>query len=139
MLIGVDNKLNYVKVKNFVQEIIRFSLTGGICFLIDYGIMVLLKEVCGVNYLLASIISFTISVFINYFMCIFWVFDSANKSDRKTIMIFISTSVIGLLLTILLMWIMVDILDIYYMISKIISTIIVTIWNYVTKKKAIQI
>ncbi len=44
----------------------------------------------------------------------------------------------GLGLNQLCMWFFVDVAGLYYMIAKIFATAIVTIWNYITKRKAVQ-
>lgn len=131
--------MKIIKDKNYIKELLRFVFTGGISFLIDYSTMVVFKEIIGVDYLLASIIGFTVSVIVNYFMCILWVFENANKGDKKTVIVFVGSSVIGLGLTALLMWVFVDLLGLFYMIAKVIVTAIVMVWNYFAKKKAVQL
>ncbi|WP_367279924.1 GtrA family protein, partial [Bacteroides sp.] len=49
------------KNKTLFQQILRFAVVGGGAFVIDYGIMVFLTEVVGINYLVSSGISFTVS------------------------------------------------------------------------------
>ena len=44
----------------------KFSVVGVIAFVIDYGLLALLTEVFGVNYLVSATISFTVSVIFNY-------------------------------------------------------------------------
>lgn len=130
------------KIRTFIKgdrfaEIFRFCITGGVSFLVDYGILILLKEFFDINYLIASGISFTVSVIVNYFMCVLWVFD-AKGTDGKSVAIFIGSSVIGLILNQILMWILVDLLGVFYMIAKIITTLLVMFWNYVAKRKAVS-
>lgn len=122
-----------------INEIIKFLISGGICFAIDYGTMIFFTEVLGVNYLLSAAFSFTLSVIINYIMSIYWVFDSANKKNRKTIIIFIGSSIVGLLLNQILMYFCVQKIFLDYRVAKIISTIIVMIWNYIAKRKAVYL
>ena len=52
--------------------------------------------------------------------------------------VFIGLSVIGLGLNQLLMWLFVDKLHIYYMLSKIIATAIVMVYNFITRKLFIE-
>lgn len=47
---------------------------------------------------------------------------------------FIVLSVIGLGINQLFMWLFVDMMHIYYMLSKIIATVIVMVYNFITRK-----
>lgn len=127
------------KNKQLFYEILRFCVSGGASFIVDYGLMVILKEFCGINYLIATAISFTVSVILNYILCVTWAFKGVDKNNKTAIVIFFITSVVGLGLNELFMWLFVDIAHVYYMIAKIITVVLVMIWNYITKKKALQV
>ena len=45
-----------------IQQMIKFGFVGVLCFFIDYGIMVFLTEVFGINYMVSSTVSFSVSV-----------------------------------------------------------------------------
>lgn len=117
------------------RQIIRFAAVGGSAFFIDYGIMVLLTEVFGVNYLISSGISFSVSVIYNYLLSVHWVFDvSKERSKGQDFLVFIILSIIGLGINQLIMWLFVDKLGIFYMITKIGATGVVMIYNFITRK-----
>ena len=99
-------KMQIESLKKLFAQIVKFSGVGVLCFVIDYGIMLALKELFNVQYLLAAAISFTVSVVVNYILSVRFVFD-ANKNHGKmrNFILFIVFSVIGLLLTELLMWV----------------------------------
>lgn len=122
---------------NSLKEFIKFCVVGFITFLLDYGLLFLLTEKLQINYLLSTALAFTIAVIVNYILCLFFVFTK-SKNGRKQFLLFIYASLGGLLLNQLSMWFLVEKLSIYYLIAKIISTIIVTIWNYITKKRALK-
>ena len=54
-------------MKKLIEQIMKFGIVGVIAFVIDYGLMVLLTEVFGVNYLISATVSFIVSVTFNYF------------------------------------------------------------------------
>jgi len=118
-----------------LQEFSRFAANGILSFAVDYGTLIFLKEALGVHYLLSAGISFSLSVGVNYVICRAWVFQSRKRRDFWTIPLFLATSVGGLALNQLIMWVMVDIASCYYLVAKIVATCIVLIWNYVTKRK----
>ena len=127
--------MNDKKKTSLLQQITRFAVVGGSAFLIDYGIMILLTELCGINYLISSAISFTVSVIYNYLLSVHWVFNvTEDRSQKQDFAVFIVLSVIGLGINQLIMWVCVDKLQIFYMISKIGATAIVMVYNFITRK-----
>ena len=122
-------------MKKLLNQILKFGVVGGLAFIIDYGILIFLTEVFHINYLISTTISFIVSVIFNYIMSIFWVFDVDENKNRTTVFsVFIILSVIGLLLNDLFMWVFVDGMSIHYLIAKIIATLLVMIYNFITRK-----
>lgn len=113
----------------------KFGVVGVIAFCIDYGILALLTEVFGVNYLVSATISFTVSVVFNYVASMRYVFThKEGTSKRREFIIFVVLSVIGLGINNLCMWAGVELFGIHYLITKIGATAIVMVWNFVTRK-----
>lgn len=118
-------------------EIVRFCFVGGVSFLIDYGLLFVLTEFVGLYYLYSSAMSFGVAVVFNYWLCVVYVFKGARKQTTRQAIIFFGTGVIGLGLNQLCMWFFVDVMRVHYMLAKVGATAIVTVWNYVTKRKAV--
>ena len=120
--------------KLFIQ-IMKFLVVGGTATLIDFVVLFILKEFASFNEIIANTISFTISVIYNYIASVKWVFDVNKEKDAKQqFIIFIVFSIIGLLINNIILWICVDKFAIYYLIGKVIATIIVMVFNFVTRK-----
>lgn len=120
---------------SLMRQLLKFGIVGVICFGIDYGLMILLIELSGLDYLLSSGISFGASVVVNYFLSMRFVFTSKEKNSKvKEFVIFVVLSVMGLLLTVVLMRLSVENLGFHYMQSKIVITGIVMAFNFVTRK-----
>ena len=122
-------------MKKLIAQFMKFGIVGVIAFVIDYGVMIFLTEVFGVPYLISTTISFVVSVIFNYFASMRFVFKRKDDmSRRREVIIFIVLSVCGLGINDLLMWLMVDSLYIDYRLSKIVVTVVVAVWNFVTRK-----
>lgn len=121
-----------------LNQIFKFGLVGGTAFVIDYVLLYLCTEFLDIHYLVSSIISFTVSVIFNYILSVKWVFDVKKKQDTSDFIVFIILSVIGLGINSLIMYVMVEIFDVYYMLSKIVSTAVVMIYNFITRKMFIE-
>ena len=130
-----------------LREIIKFVFTGGICFLLEYAALILLKEWLHLPVVAATPVAFLISVVFNYLLCVKWVFDGAKEGSRKAQVGFVITSGIGFFLNWLLMWALTALLGEdallfalfgvqvkVYMLNKIIATGLVMVWNYFTKR-----
>ena len=119
-------------------ELVRFCFVGGLSLIVDCAVLYGLTEIFGVHYLYSAGISFTVSVLFNYWLCVAYVFKGAKKQTTKQATIFIGSSIVGLGLNQICMWFFVEIVSIHYMLAKLGATVIVTIWNYVMKRKAIR-
>lgn len=113
----------------------KFGVVGGIAFIIDYICLIISKEIFELSVLLSAAIAFIISVIFNYILSIKWVFNVNKEIDqKKNFIIFIVLSIIGLILTEIIMWFGTDIIKISYLIVKIFATAIVMIFNFITRK-----
>lgn len=117
------------------SQIIRFGIVGVIATAIDYGLMVVLTELAGLPYLLSCTISFTTSVIVNYILSVRFVFAATTKTTKATeITIFILLSAVGLGINQAIMWFAVEQLGISYLIAKIGATVIVMVYNFISRK-----
>ena len=119
----------------FIKQFAKFTVTGATCFAIDFGLMVLLKEVFGLYYIAASAISFIVATCINYLISKHWVYDVKDKSAQfRELIVFIILSAIGLGINTCLLWLSTAKVGLNYKISKLIAGMIGSIYNYITRK-----
>ena len=65
-----------------IKQIIKFGIVGVIAFIVDYGTLVILKELFNINLFISTEIAFIISVIVNYILSIKFVFDVKNKNNN---------------------------------------------------------
>jgi putative flippase GtrA len=119
---------------NVSSQFIRFTFTGAFTAGLDFLLLILLVEGFSVHYLLAGAVSFVVAVTLNYLISLVWVFEGGRYSRPAEFLGFFATSGVGLGLNQLILWVSVGSLLLDYRISKIVSIVIVTVWNYATKK-----
>ena len=84
-------------LRELTVQFAKFGIVGVIAFCIDYGLFLLMDYVFGVNYLVASAISFTISTVFNYMASMRYVFAGRQGQTRtQQFVIFFVLSVVGL-------------------------------------------
>jgi len=124
--------------KNQISEMLRFAVAGGSSFVADYILLYICTEWFGFHYLHSAAISFTVSVLINYWLCVIFVFTGAGKQTGRQAALFIGSSIVGLGINQVCMWLFVEKIGLHYMVAKIGATFIVMFWNYVMKRKAVR-
>ena len=122
----------------------RYCVVGGLAFLVDFGLLVLFKEVVlpelgGWRLYIATAIGFIGGLVFNYIFSLIFVFNSAKHSkvgrSVRAFLIFAVVGAVGLGLTELGMYAGVALLGKqYYMIVKVIVTAVVLLWNYLGAK-----
>ncbi len=117
---------------------LRFAIVGGASFVVDYALLYACTEWLGIHYLYSAAISFTVSVIVNYWLCVIFVFTGAGKQTGRQAALFIGSSIVGLGINQACMWLFVEKCDLHYMLAKIGATFIVMFWNYVMKRKAVR-
>lgn len=120
---------------NIFVQLGRYMVSGGVAFVVDASLLYILTEWLGLHYLLSTLLSYSVGLMITYAFSILWVFDYRSVESRALeFSVFAVIGVIGLGLTSLCMWLFTSGLGFHYLLSKIITTIIVFVWNFIMKK-----
>lgn len=122
-------------MKKVLKQICKFSVIGVMAFLVDYTLLFWFTESMQMHYLLASMLSFSVATIFNYICSTKYVFE-CRQAQRRTgqFTIFILLSGCGLFLNSLLMKTIVENMHLYYMFAKLISAVVVSIWNFTSRK-----
>jgi putative flippase GtrA len=121
--------------KSFTTQSIRFIIVGGATACIDFFVLVFLVERIRINYLHAAAIGFIVGSTLNYIFSIIWVFYRGRYTNSIIEYgVFFLLTCLGLALNQLLMYTGVQYGHIQYTFVKAITLIIVTVFNFTTKK-----
>ena len=121
--------------KELIAQIFNFIIVGGIATLLDWFIYFIFCHFVHLDPLISNIIAFSISVIYNYWASCKYVFNVTNKDSKlHQLIVFIVLSAIGLGITEAFIFIFNTKLEWNYMLVKVLATIIVMIFNFVTRK-----
>ena len=129
----------------FIQ-FFRYLFVGGLAFVVDYGTLAFLVEVFGMNDKVAAVIAFIFGLAVNYILSTLWIFKNSKIENRLAeFAAFAVIGVIGLGINVAIIAFFDDVVaphqpigfipkDKYYLIGKLVSTVIVFIWNFAARK-----
>ncbi len=114
----------------------KFAIVGLTSLAVDYALLMFLVEACEADLFFSTTVSFIVSVIISYVLSMRYVFDHREGMSRKReFTIFAILSAVGLGLNDLYMFVGVTMLNIGYQAMKLISTFLVTWYNFFSRKK----
>lgn len=118
------------------KKFIVYLAIGGTAAVLEWAIFYFLNIVENVNYLLAVVLSFVLATLFHYLLTTKYVFESGAKYKKTTeLSLVFVVSVLGLLWNLLIMYLLVGFFACEAMLSKIIASALVTMWNYLARKK----
>lgn len=118
-------------------QLFRYLVVGGAAFIADFGLLALLTELAGMPYLVSGCFSFAAGLTVNYLLSISWVFNKRESDSSTALVDFIAFAVIGVIglgFNTLIMWFATEQLGAHYLLSKIISTVLVFAWNFIARR-----
>lgn len=126
---------------NILIQLFRYAIVGGLAFVVDFGTLWILTEFAGLHYQVSAAMGFIFGLLVNYFISVKWVF-TANAAERAAsaslrsveFICYAIIGVIGLGLNSLILWLCTDVIGIHYLASKLISTGLVFIWNFLARR-----
>ncbi|NOR45882.1 MAG: hypothetical protein GQ534_09880 [Candidatus Delongbacteria bacterium] len=111
-----------------------FFLVGIISFLFGIIFLKIFYKELELDLILANSLSFILVSGINFFLSIKFVFLRGKYSLKKEVVLFYVVAGSSLILDNLILYILVEKINIYYILSKICSVFIVSILSFILKK-----
>ncbi len=153
-----ENLTKEEKKKKLIAQILKFGVVGGLSFVIDFVITMIVSFICrsaGVSVANAATVGglfgFCISLIFNYFMSMKFVFERKDDMDRKKeFAIFTLLSLIGLGINELILYfgvvicdsIIPDIVSGYPSVVtagvKMFATGVVMVYNFISRKMTLE-
>lgn len=125
-----------MKLYNNIKQLILYVIVGGIATVVEWAIFYFLDTATTINYMWSTTIAFAVSTFANWAAGRLIMFKGKGHIFIELAQIYL-TSISGLLMNLLLMWIAIEFLGIANFVSKIIATGIVFFFNFIIRKLVI--
>ena len=121
--------------KNLLTEAGKYFVVGGLCTVLDFALLYVLKEYFAVHFLTASVVSFMAGTLFNYYLCTYWIFKVRRVTDRRLEMMFyLLITFIGLGINSAVIWVLTSSFCYHFMISKLAATFLTYWWNFGARK-----
>ncbi len=132
---GILREVLATPTENTVIQFVRYTVVGGVAFVVDFGLLYALTQYGGFFYLTSATLAFVVGLVINYTFSVLWVFSKRAVSNRWVEFgLFALVGVLGLGLNDLFMWLLTSVAGLYYLYSKLITTALVFVWNFAIRK-----
>jgi len=118
----------------FSKTFFLYIIFGGLATIVDWGSFAFCTYFLGFHYILGVTISFSFGSITNFTLNKYLNFQNKYKKIHLQFLLYLLVALLGLCITILLMWLMIDGFGIEKFIARIITTAIVLIYNFLGHK-----
>lgn len=126
--------LDFLKSRQF-KDLMGYVLVGGLATIVEWAIFWILNTPLKAHYILATAVAFIFSTFANWGFGRLFVFKKPKEQSLlKEIASVYLASMAGFVFNIIIMFFLVNLLKLNEMLSKIIATGVVFIYNFLIRK-----
>lgn len=119
-------------------QFLKFLITGGIALVVNILFLYFFTELFNIYYITSSILAFFVAVTINFALQKFWTFCSVRGNIYVEAPSFLALQVfVNLFLNTLLLYVFVEYLQIWYLISQVIVSLCLAVVTYLVSKRYI--
>ena len=124
--------------ENLIGQMLRYAVTGGLAFVVDFGLFAFFLYVVPLHYLIANLIGLAGGLVVNYLISVCWVFTACKRNFEKRkgieFLLFVIIGLIGVGLNQFLIWLMIGLWNWMPLLSKMVAAVLVLLWNFGGRK-----
>lgn len=121
--------------KELLTEAGKYFIVGGVCTVLDFALLFVLKEYFRVPVLTASVISFMSGTILNYYLCTLWIFKIRTVENRNLeIFYYAIITGVGLGINFFVIWMVTYSFGLHFMLAKLMATFCTYWWNFGARK-----
>ncbi|MDO8482036.1 MAG: GtrA family protein [bacterium] len=120
------------------QQVARFLVTGGIAFTVNISTLYVLTDILHIYYLVSTTLAFLASFSVSFLMQKFWTFkDHSRDQLHVQFSLYLILQVTNLGFNVLLIYMFVEYLHLWYILSQTIIALGLAVISFVVNKKYI--
>ncbi len=133
----ITKVIEFVK-KMLAIQVVKYLITGGTTFSIDFIVLVLLHGVLDVNLVLAATVSYWLSIIFNFTVNRLWTFNAKEKSDlAKHAILYSAILGFNYAFTVLFIVFATHVVKLPYTVAKVFAVALQITWTYPIYKRFI--
>ncbi len=126
--------INIISLED-THEFIRYFVASAIALAVDFSALWILTSVFLVPYLVSGSLAFTLGLVVIYILSTQWVFTRRSMQNKKLeFLLFASIGIVGLTANHFILWFFTEVVDLFYIVSKVVSVGVVFLWNFSARK-----
>jgi len=129
---------NFPKILEIIIKMIQFGIVGGLMIILNVAIIYTLTNFLGIYYIISAILSYLFLTGLSFFLNEKWTFNSiTNHAHKKMWHRFVSyylVSLSGMTLNIIILFLLTEYGNVFYLYSSIIASFSVFLWNFALNK-----
>lgn len=132
-LIYVKHLINLMRRTGELRRFLKFCLVGLSGVLVNMGLLWFLTELVGLYYLVSAAISIETAIISNFILNDIFTFRDRHQGGGlfcRRLLRFNLVSLAGLGINMGILWILTDILGVFYLVSNLLGIAAATLWNY---------
>lgn len=120
------------------RRLIKYFISGGASAAVDLIILYILTDILGIWYLLSSIVAFAVAIGVSFTLQKFWTFRNLTTSRLyQQAALYLLIGVINLLLNSGLMYILVEVVLLWYILAQVIAALVIAALSFFVYKNFI--
>lgn len=124
----------FAKHGNSLRQFMMYTAIAGLAAIIELSLLYLLTSVIGIYYIISVIIAYPVAVATNFLLNKFINFKNRSRKVMKQVTIFIMINLGGLGLTVFIMYLLVEYLNIWYLLARVMCYAVTLLYSFTLHK-----
>jgi len=130
--------VNCARIRETLIKMIQFGMVGGLMIILNVVLLFLLTSLIGIYYIVSAILSYLLLTGLSFFLNEKWTFNSITHPNHKKLwhrfVSYYLVALSGMTLNILILFLLTEYGNVFYLYSSIIASFLVFLWNFSLNK-----